>query len=157
MFSASVGITMGMIHGGNSTSYWFVSCLHLGNMWPHNMALSGPSLSDWTHLSLKHSRTQQEAEEERQRRREKPLHLLLLIFSLLHTLVNKWWDVRRGFFFPQWAPATVGTSPDYTWEGGGPLLPVSAGGTSTVLLLTHAWYKRASRKTRAPNLSLSNA
>lgn len=43
MFSASVGITMSMIHGGNSTSYWFASCLHLGNMWPHNTALSGPS------------------------------------------------------------------------------------------------------------------
>lgn len=38
---------MGMIHGGNSASYWLGSCLHLGRMWPHNTPLSGPSLSDF--------------------------------------------------------------------------------------------------------------
>lgn len=47
MFSSWVGITMGMIHGGNSASYWLGSCLHLGRMWPHNTLLSGPSLSDF--------------------------------------------------------------------------------------------------------------
>lgn len=121
MFSASVGITMGMIHGGNSTSYWFASCLHLGNMWPHNTALSGPSLSDWTSLSLKHSsvgdctlRTSDcsgTAKKKGHVEEGKKKKILPLVFPALRTLVNKWCAVRRGIFHNEhrrpWGPALI--------------------------------------------------
>lgn len=109
MFSASVGITMGMIHGANSTSYWFASCLHLGNMWPHNTALSGPSLSDWTSLSLKHGsvgdctlrtgecRGTAKKKGHVEEGEKNLLHLPFLIFPALNTLVNKW-CAGGGFF-----------------------------------------------------------
>lgn len=157
MFSASVGITMGMIHGGNSTSYWFASCLHLGNMWPHNTALSGPSLSNqplfktllcWR-LHTEDQWMQQDGKEERPQRRKKNVYLLLLIFPGLHTLVNKWCAARRGFFHNEhWRPWT---SPECTREAGGPRpgshfsqMDFCSCGLSPDLQM-HKWCKTATR------------
>lgn len=148
MFSAWVGITMGMIHGGNSTSYWFAFCLHLGNMWPHNTALSGPSLSDWTSLSLKHSsvgdctlRTSECSGTAKKKghvegggEKKNLLHLLPLIVPAIHTLVNKWCAVKGGGFFTM-SSGGRGDEPRLhkrSWKVGG-LVRVSARWTSAVV------------------------